>query len=521
MKRVGFLYRIIPTAMLLLGLGQLQAVTNTTSGCDDCSCKATSKSTFIPRGFYDKTSPVRVTLTRDRMEAREDGWGGTIDVAVFGGKSRKGDRLAQYFFPGCKTKLEVDETQTSTTDIIAENFNIRTVQGNFSSTITIHPEQSFVGAGITWKQELWQRSEDLSVWGSLSIPIVHQKHRMNLKENVTSDGGGANPAYEQFNVVGTMIDAFKQDAFMCGKIDDCCKLEKTRVADVELLLGLDVIKKEHTMLEFFAGINIPTGNRENPEFVFAPVIGNARHFGVLWGNSAGVQLWQHETEDKVLWGYLDWSSQYTFKHCEKRLLDVKYKPWSRYMAVYVDQAQAQQAFNACQNGPAATGLVLNTPGVNIFCQNVEVRPRFSFTFNSALAYRCNKWEGELGYNFFVRKAECLKLKCGFAETSAFKARLGCGSTDNVITIGNYFNDDNTLLFTTANYTENIIMADDLDLQSASQPSMFMHTIYGSLGYRNDDREYPLYAGLGGSFEFSSDNTGMDRWTLWAKGGISF
>lgn len=538
MKKFRSLY-MLPLALISIGATYLGAVSPNNNNSCECECIATGKSTFVTRGFYDKSSPERVSISRDRLEAREDGWGGFIEATVFGGQSSKSGRLAQYFFPECKKQLTVNEQVSaidteyeSTTDILANHFNIYTVDGNFESTITIRPKESFIGAGFTWKQELCSTKHGYNFWGMISLPIVHLKHTMDLKEDVINDGGGANPAYAEYNVVSNMIEAFNQAAFTCGRINSCCKMEKTRLADVEIDLGIETVNCETCFLESFVGLVIPTGNHHDPKYVFSPVVGNFRHFGFIWGSSAAMQLWHHETCDRTLWGYLDVNSQYLLKHCEKRLLDVKGKTWSRYMQVYVDEAQAQQAADACNEESAsfnqATCLVLHTPGVQIFCQNVEVHPRFSFTINTALGYRVNNWELEGGYNYFSRKAECLKLKKGsFNETSAFKSLLGQGRTNDVQTICRVFgNVNDTAISCPSNlnacgYAQNIITAADLDLQSAAAPSMFMHTLYGALSYHCDEREYPVFAGIGGSYEFSSDNTGMERWMLWGKAGISF
>ena len=71
------------------------------------------------------------------------------------------------------------------------------------------------------------------------------------------------------------------------------------------------------------------------------------------------------------------------------------------------------------------------------------------------------------------------------------------------------------------YECNVIKACDIDLESATHPYYFSHTFYASLGARWDDREYPLFIDLGGSYEFGCENMILNRWTAWAKFGASF
>jgi hypothetical protein len=192
------------------------------------------------------------------------------------------------------------------------------------------------------------------------------------------------------------------------------------------------------------------------------------------------------------------------------------------MLVYNSQEQAQQAADLCSQTPNVTatnqGIILGTPGVNVFCLDLKVKPRFTHMFNSAFVYRNPCLEAEIGYDYFGRDSECIQLGCDFKEQYAFKSLLGCGDTNSVQTIGDQFPLEDLPV---AQYENNIIRATDLDLESAAHPNMVVHTIYGSLAYRWDDRECPVFAAFGGSYEWGPDNTTMNRWLLWGKVGMSF
>ena len=499
----------------------------------DSSCKATSKTFFSIRPPHQIGSPERLVHFRDKLEQREDGWAGTIQATVFGGKSTRTQRLAQYFMPECRDKLIVreqlqtfdQEKNDPQLDILANHLNIYTANGNFESEIRFEPEHSFIGVGFNWKQRLYERDNGKHFFGFASLPIVRVKNKINLCERIIEDGGGINETLSaasetinNFPVVANVKQAFRQKAWKCGKIDDCgCDKTETRVADIEVGLGYQLINEEMCTLESFVGGIIATGNRPEGTYVFEPIVGHNKHHGVFWGSSIGLELWHHDNMDRKLMMYVDYNGRYMFERSECRLVDVKCKPWSRYMQLYCNLEQATAASTANEN----EALVSHTPGVNKFCLCLDVSPRFIHTFNTGFSYYGERFEAELGYNFFCRSSECIELGCTFAETAAFKsvATGGAGQTDNVQTICRIFNNVNVELI--ENFNDNIIKTADLDLESAAHPGTTLHTIYGSFGYRWDDREYPIFAGLGGSYQYSQDNTGMSKWMLWGKAGISF
>ena len=127
---------------------------------------------------------------------------------------------------------------------------------------------------------------------------------------------------------------------------------------------------------------IPTGNRVKACYVFEPIVGHHKHFGVIIGSFLDRLLWEDEENERKLQWVLHTNSQYLFEKKEMRSFDLKYKPWSRYMKVYESKEQANEAH-------AATGLVksqLGIPGINVFTQCLCVRPRFSFNLNHGFLF---------------------------------------------------------------------------------------------------------------------------------------
>src|SRR5690606_21046646 len=115
-----------------------------------------------------------------------------------------------------------------------------------------------------------------------------------------------------------------------------------------------------------------------------------------------------------------------------RSFDLKNKPWSRYIDMYINQEQAQLALTDAD-------AILATPGINILTQHVKVTPGLVHDINSAFVFSVRKFEGEVGYNFFAKRAECVKLACPWIEGPSLKHSNGNGQTNPIRNIqGNPF-----------------------------------------------------------------------------------
>lgn len=525
-------------------------VPKNTGSCDSCTCKAIAKTFFNVRPQFQDVMPERQTFMRDRMWAKADGHHGVFSFTFYGGQSTDSGRYAAYFGPSCGNEWSVKEAQpvspwSGDADILPQYFNIATKNESFESKISFAPQQSVFGIGLHWKQSLVRDEKEKGCFIEVSMPIEHVTNTMGFKEQIINDGGGA----LNDSIPGSMTEAFVQPAFHYGRIyssencavavDSCpssvcytscdngcvgCNLDQWGLADIDVRLGYETVKCDTVTLDSFIGVIIPTGNKPRARNVFEPIVGHNHHPGFSFGTYTGIQIWENECKERRVWASANVYALYLFQNTQKRLIDLYNKPWSRYMNVYLNIDQATQAYN---KGNAATpdpyAFLISTPGVNVFAQDVCVNPGFQISCNTALVYWANKCNAELGCNFFAREAECVKLACCWKEGPAFKSlnetNLLDGYTDNVQTINSNYQNRNALA--PVYYDLNLIKESDLDLNSASHPAILTYNIYGALGYRNDECEYPRFAGIGGSYEFAPDNSGLDRWLIWAKAGLSY
>ena len=65
-----------------------------------------------------------------------------------------------------------------------------------------------------------------------------------------------------------------------------------------------------------------------------------------------------------------------------------------------------------------------------------------------------------------------------------------------------------------------IQFSDLNIQSALHPTCLGHTLYGTMGWQDAKACYPWFVALGGSWQFGTDNTVIQKWTVWGKFEVS-
>lgn len=506
--------------------------TSCSSSCSNgscCGCPCAGKTFFTNRPLYQTARPEYVSgFLNDKMVAANDGIGGSFEAVLFGGKATSTRNLASYFMPNCKTVLNVKESssQAAPADLLSTNFNVFTVNGQnntgtgFESNICFNARASEFGLGLHYLQGFCF-NYDRSQWWYLDIstPITHVNSQLLLTETVINNGGGVDAYASTSTAVANMVQAFKQSEWCFGKIDSCAHHGKTGLADIELKLGYEWMFAERANIASYMGLVIPTGNKAKAEYVFEPIVGNGKHWGLMFGSQGGFNVWNSCNENWHLQFSFYTDARYLFQNKQMRSFDLKGKPWSRYISVYADQAAATAA--AALGG--IPGRNAATAGINVFTQHVKVQPRFQYNLTTmwTLSSDCG-FVGEVGYNFFAREKECVQLDCPWKVGPAIKDVLGLGQTQPIrnITANSLLNNADPVSL--ANYSLSLIQASDLDLDSAAHPAILSNTVYGSLGYKWADMCNPLHMNIGGSYEWAGkDFAVMNRWTLWGKFGVSF
>ncbi|NBO99617.1 MAG: hypothetical protein EBU90_05755 [Proteobacteria bacterium] len=432
-----------------------------------------------------------------------------VQATVFFGQSTAAEELGKYFGIGGKSELTVKEDNPAndaaefTQDILALNFNLDTNADGFHSTIKFRPQQTFGGVGLSARMHFRD-----CYWLMVEAPIVYVKNNMHLTETIINNGGGAaaGTGIGGFADVSTMKDAFKQAGMLYGKIDGA--QSKTGLADLTIKFGYDnpFLNRKDLFMNMFVGVVLPTGNKPKAVYMFEPIYGNGGHAAFMMGSHGEVDLGKFK--QGKLW--LSWNAhtQYLFQNTQKRSFDLKHNgQWSRYLSMFENLAKNT-------DGDIST----TTFGINLLTQDAKVTPGYSGTFDTSIAYIGAKYYGGAGYSTFVRQAEKVELAKAWQYTEAAITDYGANgeATNRFRTIGTLFTDLNQTLANRIAISEI-----DIDLNSAAHPSSVSHMVHANLGYHDKTRSYPFIVEAGASYEFSRQNTALNRWALSASTRVSF
>jgi hypothetical protein len=483
----------------------------------------TSHTFFSVRPPAQTASPEVVAFTHDQL------CHSGLELIPFGGKTvcgKNANNLAQFFFPFGKCSLLAGEfgseaVQTNSADLIASYFGVETADpllstsdeydftaGIFESRIAIRPEQSVVGCDIRLHQRITGTAHERGWWVGFNMPIVHVTNYLNFTEQIINPGSGdIQPGF-----VGTMTSALQGDTvfgdkhFEFARVPRGCSLSKTGIADLELNVGYFAICGDTCHLESYVGLIIPTGNKPCGKYIFEPIVGNNHHWAISFGSAYGFELWACDSFTVDLECATD--SRFLFSNTQCRSLDLVDKQWSRYMWLYPNDQ--------------AISLADITPGINFLTRSMRVEPRLVFTHNSALVAFGDYWKAEVGYNLYVRQAERVCL-CGFTEgpgivgidpedTTVLHTKNNATMRQYGITPAQFIGVDIDPNFVP-------IKAADLNLQSAAHPFTMTQTAYAAIGYRWSNHRHEPSLSIGGDYEHTEDNSGLEQWKVWGKGSV--
>ena len=410
----------------------------------------------------------------------------------------------------------------------------------FNSTIAPTLKITQGGAAISYRYQFSDDPTGFFLKGSTAVQCV--RSQWNWNENVVTEAlagnsatwvAGGFPAGDTTQPAN-LTQAFAQEAWNYGQVNGAQKI--TRLADIELLAGYEFINEPTHHTNAYIGLVIPTGNKAKGVYLAEPMVGNGGHFGLMYGGTLEIQM-SHD-EDFAVTTRIDGNFRYLFQNTQMRALDLKDKPWSRYMMVWADYA----AFATASTTPASEYSF--TPGINQFTQSVKVTPGSQLRINSAIMLESAHFKGELGCGMMSRQSEKVKLANAWAAgTVALAASNADGINNNCTasvnpgrtifnnnvldqiapaaasfatgtTVGNY-------IITQAEYVANCVAQTDLNLDSAASPASLSYIPYLALGYAWGEDATPGFVNVGGSYEFTLQNTITNQWQVWAKLGFSF
>ncbi len=318
----------------------------------------------------------------------------------------------------------------------------------------------------------------------------------------------------------------------------------TQLANIDLLLGYDLVRCDGYHCGIFVKTVAPTGNRPNPETVFAPLIGNAHHWELGGGVDAHYDLWC--CDDQCLTAYLVGGITHLFNDTQWRTFDLNGCTMSRYDIVK-------------QFDDQKTNYVGKLAWASDFTTR-QVKSHFNMQGDAAikLMYRTAGWAFGVGYNVYGRSTEsitpliddchtqtaygikgttgvCVKCASTFPPTTpslnatqsgacvskgAQAASVIVDNRQNLFPFCNTWNDQGV-----ENSVNPIALNPLTDINYQGAQRQITHKVFGHIDYQWDQSCQQPYIGIGGECEFAQNGScaacTANQWGIWLHGGLTF
>jgi len=349
-----------------------------------------------------------------------------------------------------------------------------------------------------------------------------------------------------------------------GRFDFCAQ-ERTKLADLDVMFGLNIWDSPYyNFAVYFKGV-LPTGSRVLSRTVFEPIVGNGHHWEAGVGFEGHINLVGDPCSTYQTIGlYAEGNITHLFNTPQVRSFDfLRNGLLSRYLLLK----------EFASDNITYTGNEINA--INFATRNAIVGIRVKGDLTVKLAYRNDSWTIDLGYNIFGQSKEelCIKTDCpcdidrrrfgikGSAGVCAREYTVLNGAIGGlVITVPLNATESTATMFTPgpidnpvpvapimagdvvvtayspqapgtpisstipafASAPPVLVHCHDLDPNSATQRSILTHKVFTHIGYIWFDSCWEPFVGVGGEYEFKDLNhNGLDQWGVWLKAGINF
>ncbi|HEV2601608.1 MAG TPA: hypothetical protein VGT41_04875 [Candidatus Babeliales bacterium] len=467
------------------------------------------------------TRPLTQQLNRDQalwhaiIHTKEHVARGAADITVAYRESLHSDRIARYFLPVCNTTVLVSGDcnfqDTHTRNIRAEWLGL---PNNFRGRFSIKPEQKQAGVILEYNQDIGAIIDSAlfnNSWINIQAPLVWVQNNMRLEQFDVINSGSENPK--------DIVQALRQPGWDYAKI--CGKKSHTGLAEVNFKFGRTFLANDFFLVSYYSLCRLPSANKQNPEFIFDPVVGNNQHFGFGAGVNFQILL-QEECDRFAFCFFTNLESTFFVRNMQTRTFDLKGKPWSRYLLLtHID-------------GPLGN----STPGVNVLTREGHVHPYNMVDFSTGVRFKWGQAEFELGFNIWGHGNERIELRCPFKSEwgiAGIVTATGCqtpqpapaprivavtASDSTICTQA----DNDIIIDPDTKEKQSIfvpIRESDLDLNSGMSQAALNYIIHATAGYIYEGKNFDGLCNAGIYFEFIDKNGALPTAGFWAKIGASF
>jgi hypothetical protein len=186
------------------------------------------------------------------------------------------------------------------------------------------------------------------------------------------------------------------------------RLTKTRLAEIQVAFGYNILLEPTYHLGLEARVSIPTGNTPKGEFLLEPIVGNGHHAELGAGLTTHWDFWSNQDNTHQLGFYLDANISHLFKSHQCRTFDLKNKPLSRYMIAMDMRPPVEDLVTVIDSTtlvPQGQFKYKFTPVANITTIPVDVTIAVQADIALKLAYTYKNIQWDIGYDFWMRSCE--------------------------------------------------------------------------------------------------------------------
>lgn len=488
------------------------------------------RSRLIPRSETVNAARQLVGMHRYMDLYNECGWYGAAAVTPSYAHTFRSRRIAEYFFgTDCLTVQGSQVGQLQDNAILADYFGL---SPSFDSSVFVDPKirNCIVDLNAYIGYQNW--------YFTIDAPWVASKWDFELDESIFDEDVIIDypPLYMDTNSVIAPAQSFRQalaggitygqvpEPLRFGKVT--CPRSKKSFGEIELSLGYNCINTPNGHVGFNIRGAIPVGNKPNPEYLFAPVVGNGRHGVVGAGFRGHIDIWNGDCDQVIaLWCVLNITHLFASRHI--RSFDICPAGFgSRYMLA--------KLFDDTGNYNGNTVPLINR---TTLCCDVTIPGEFDVVIMAAYTNPCITFD--LGYNGWIRSHEKIKLVNRFEHNT-----IALKGIQNVATLVGLSNATQSTATLRGNeFALQAAVADPnppvfiepccIDVRSAANPRTFTHKIFGNLQYSCDDACcycFLGFIGVGGQVEFEGlkprneiepNKNSISQWSIWIKTGCGF
>ncbi len=447
-----------------------------------------------------------------------------VQVTPFYQHSTNRSEIGEYFGIGnCKNSFTVGQRYDFAQDRPLSSPLLPTPAEVEGALLSGSTERDLVGSSfagtVHWRpdQEVWGARFDLEYFKNpqngfffkMVLPVASVSNSMNMCiendkkikiELARSHGSVAASDAQEFTLTDFFAGKVKITKDRGNLRDPLTKSKITGrhtqggLADLDVILGYRHNCEGNKHVAGNIRVTVPTGNRVEGCYLFEPVLGNGHHMGLGFGLDAGWQVWCNKNARVWVEGGVQFT--YLFEEDEVRLLGVKGFTENPALAHYLLMGRVQ--------GPGAAQAFF--PAANELTRAVDVTPGSHIDALLDVSFQMKSFVFDLGYNLYWRAREKVCVKSW--EDNTFGIFAKTVFTDNDVAVKDFLD-------------SKFLNRENLDTCAAETPDQMSHKLYLGATYRCCSLCFPASFGIGGSYEFASNNAALSQYALWLKAGISW